>query len=145
MGEQTSYIPQAAAIPFRVDAGTGRVEVLLIRRTDKVGGKWGIPKGLVNPGLTHPEAAGQEAMEEAGVSGWLLDEPVGSFTYEKFGGTCRVRVYAMEVDRVREHWDEESFRERRWVGIERAASEVGREPVKALIRRLAERLGADLP
>ena len=140
MTEQTTYIAQAGAIPFRVSPRTDRPEVLLIRRTDKDCGKWGIPKGLVDPGLNHAETAAQEALEEAGVAGTLSEEPLGSFTYEKFGGTCRVQVYALKVSRVRDHWDEESIRERRWFAIEQADSVVGRKSVARLIRMLATAL-----
>jgi len=140
MTEQKTYIAQAAAIPFRTNAETGRPEVLLIRRTDKENGKWGIPKGLVDPGFNHSEAARQEALEEAGVTGRLSEEPLGSFTYEKFGGVCRVQVYAMKVTQVREHWEEEGMRERKWFDIKRAAAVVGRESIAALIRELAQAL-----
>ena len=74
---QAQYVAQAAAIPYRMDRRTGRPEVLMIRRLD--GGKWGLPKGLVDPGLSHPEAAEMEALQAAGmtpmevISGATLD------------------------------------------------------------------------
>ena len=49
MSTPEHYVAQAAAIPFRTDPQSGRLEVLMIRRRD--GRKWGIPKGLVDPGL----------------------------------------------------------------------------------------------
>lgn len=140
--EQAQYIAQAAAIPFRTDRRTGEVEVLLIRRRDerKPRAKWGIPKGLVDPGFNHEDTAHMESMQEAGVDGPLSDEPLGEFTYEKFGGTCLVRVYAMKVTKVRDHWDEEDERERRWFPIAEAADTVGREWVARLIRKLSRQL-----
>jgi phosphohistidine phosphatase len=135
MSTPEHYVAQAAAIPFRTDPQSGRLEVLMIRRRD--GRKWGIPKGLVDPGLTHAEAAAVEAREEAGVLGRLSDEPLGSFTYEKFGGTCLVQVFAMRVTRVLPHWDEERLRERRWFDIDDAARGAGRPAVGELIGRLA--------
>ena len=140
--DQQQYIDQAAAIPYRVDRKSGAVEVLLIRRTDEAKGKakWGIPKGLVDPGFNHEDAAHMEAMQEAGVDGPLSEEPVGQFTYDKFGGTCLVQVFGMRVSKVRDHWDEEKLRERRWFPIDEAARTVGREAVGRLIRRLATRL-----
>ena len=140
MTEQQDYIAQAAAIPYRVDARSGQVEVLLIRRYD--GGKWGIPKGLVDPGLNHEQAAKMEALQEAGIEGPLSDEPLGQFLYDKSQGTCLVQVYAMRVRRTHEHWDEEKLRERAWFPIERAASLVGRASVGRLIRRLSRSLRA---
>ena len=132
---QAQYIAQAAAIPYRMDRKTGGAEVLMIRRLD--GGKWGIPKGLVDPGLSHPEAAEMEALQEAGVEGPLSERALGNFTYDKAHGTCLVRVYSMKVSKVREHWDEERVRERRWFPIHEAADVCGREAVARLIRRLA--------
>jgi phosphohistidine phosphatase len=113
---------------------------LLIRRRDEPKAKWGIPKGNVDPGLTHEDAAHMEAMQEAGIDGPLSDEPVGTFTYAKYGGTCLVQVYAMRVTKVRDHWDEDKLRHREWFPILRAAELVGREAVGRMIRRLAGRL-----
>ena len=145
MQQQEQYIAQAAAIPYRVrragKAAAGRVEVLLIRRRDK--SKWGIPKGLVDAGFTHREAAATEAREEAGIEGVVAGEPLGTFTYEKFGGTCLVRVYPMRVTAVMPHWDEEAYRVRQWFDIDEAAGQVSRQPVSRLIARLARTLAAE--
>ena len=135
MSQQEDYVAQAAAIPFRTDPQSGRVQVLMIRRRD--GRKWGIPKGLVDPGLTHAEAAAVEAREEAGLEGRLSDQPLGTFTYEKFGGTCLVQVFVMRVTRELQRWDEERLRERRWFDIDEAAAIAGRRAVGELIERLA--------
>ena len=145
MQQQEQYIAQAAAIPYRVrrdgKAAADRVEVLLIRRRDK--SKWGIPKGLVDAGFTHREAAATEAREEAGIEGVISQESLGTFTYEKFGGTCLVQVYAMRVTAVLPHWDEEAYRTREWFEIRDAAAQVSREPVSRLIARLARTLSAE--
>ena len=138
---QAQYVAQAAAIPYRIDRKTRQAEVLMIRRRD--GGKWGIPKGLVDPGLNHPEAAAMEALQEAGVEGPLSERSLGNFVYDKSHGTCLVRVYAMKVSKVHEHWDEERVRERRWFGIDQAADVCGREAVARLIRKLAVTLDTD--
>jgi phosphohistidine phosphatase len=131
--QQEQYIAQAAAIPFRENPETGRLEVLLIRR--RGGGKWGIPKGMVDPGLTHDEAASMEAREEAGAMGRLSAEPVGTFTYDKFGGTCLVQVYVMRVTNLLSRWDEQAERERQWFGVREASRRVGRESIGRLIAR----------
>lgn len=139
MSSEDQYTAQAAAIPFRKDPQSGRLQVLMIRRRD--GRKWGIPKGLVDPGFTHAQAAATEAREEAGVEGRVSDEPLGSFTYDKFGGTCLVRVFALRVTRLMPHWDEEDVRERQWFDIHDAAHIAGRPDVGRLIARLAEVMG----
>jgi 8-oxo-dGTP pyrophosphatase MutT (NUDIX family) len=137
MAKSAQLIAQAAAIPFQQDID-GSVRVLLIRR--KPDGKWGIPKGLVDPGYTHPQAALTEAHEEAGAEGQIVGEPLGEFIYEKFRGTCCVIVYAMQVTRLHSRYLEKDVRERAWFGIDSAVSLVGREPVKPLMRVLKLRL-----
>jgi 8-oxo-dGTP pyrophosphatase MutT (NUDIX family) len=63
---------QVAAVCFRSRAGV--LEFLLVR-TGK--GRWIFPKGSVEPGLTHAQAAALEAFEEAGVHGRIEE---ASFT-----------------------------------------------------------------
>lgn len=136
--QQEQDIAQAAAVPVRTDPATGRLQVLLIRRHESE--EWGIPKGHVDPGFTPAEAAAVEAREEAGVEGVLSDKPIGSFTYEKVGGSFLVQVYALRVRRTLQHWDEEAERERQWFDASDAARRVGREAVGRMIARLAVKM-----
>ena len=138
MAKIETYIAQAAVIPFQQN-NDGTVRVLLIRR--KPDGKWGVPKGLVDPGSTHPQAALTEAHEEAGAEGQIVGDPIGEFIYEKFRGTCCVIVYAMQVTKLHSRYLEKDIRERAWFGIDEAIGLVGREPLKWLISDLKTRLG----
>jgi 8-oxo-dGTP pyrophosphatase MutT (NUDIX family) len=131
-GEQRK-IHQAAAVPFRIDPA-GDCEVLLIRRRPR--GEWGIPKGMIDPGHTAPEAAAIEAFEEAGVEGTLLPKTLGAFEYPKFGGICHVDVFGLRVTRVHDHYDEELLRERRWFPLFEAVRLVRRPGVAELIARI---------
>lgn len=63
---------QVAAVCYRLRSGV--IEFLLVR-TGK--GRWIFPKGRVEPGLTHAQAAALEAFEEAGVHGRMEE---ASFT-----------------------------------------------------------------
>jgi 8-oxo-dGTP pyrophosphatase MutT (NUDIX family) len=63
---------QVAAVCYRVRGG--EIEFLLVK-TGK--GRWIFPKGSVEPGLTHAQAAALEAFEEAGVHGRMEE---ASFT-----------------------------------------------------------------
>jgi 8-oxo-dGTP pyrophosphatase MutT (NUDIX family) len=123
-------IDQAAAVCFRLAPGDrpGRIEVLLV--TSRTG-EWAIPKGRVDPGFTPPQAAANEAWEEAGVRGAIVGGPIGSFEYVKVGGwagagtaRCRVHVCPLLVERIQDAWQESGFRQRRWVAVEAAAGEV---------------------
>jgi len=100
-------IRQAAALPLR------RGRVCLI--TSRNGKRWIIPKGWIDAGQTAGETALQEAWEEAGLTGALEREPIGSYVYEKEGQRYHVTVFVMKVTTVEQDWPERSFRERSWV------------------------------
>jgi phosphohistidine phosphatase len=122
-----TQVDQAAAIPYRrTDDG---IEICLITTRS---GRWGIPKGLVDPGETPQITALKEAEEEAGILGHLVGAAAGSYSYEKWDAELSVVVYLMQVERALDHWDEAEFRERKWVS-----------PADAL-RLLADHPGIDL-
>lgn len=100
-------IRQAGAIPLK----NGRVCLI----TSSNGKRWVIPKGLIEPGQTAGEAALQEAWEEAGLVGTLDPEPVGSYLYDKYGGTCHVTVFVLRVTEVAQEWEEREIRRRMWL------------------------------
>jgi 8-oxo-dGTP pyrophosphatase MutT (NUDIX family) len=61
---------QVAAVCYRVRGG--EVAFLLVQTG---AGRWIFPKGGVEPGLSHAQAAAIEAFEEAGVHGRIEEEP----------------------------------------------------------------------
>ncbi len=126
---------QFAALPYRL--ARGRVEVMLI--TSRETRRWLIPKGWPMPGRSSPEAAAQEALEEAGVTGRIEAEPLGTYDYLKrlkAGlAPCRVVVFALEVEAERETWPEQKQRERRWIDWKAAADAVHEPELSRLIRR----------
>jgi phosphohistidine phosphatase len=129
-------VQQAAAIPLR--RVRGRVHVCLIRRRGSK--SWGIPKGVVDPGETRRDTALNEAWEEAGLSGRLVGNSVGSYEYEKWGTTLSVALYLMDVTAQERTWDEADFRERRWVPIDAAVKRLKRHPVHPLLDRALRRI-----
>jgi len=64
---------QAGALAYLPEADPLRFVVVTSRRT----GRWVFPKGGVDPGMTAPEAARREALEEAGVIGRVADRAIG--------------------------------------------------------------------
>mgnify|MGYP000103174730 CR=1 FL=1 len=129
-----SFFRQSAVVPFRkTDNG---IEVLLI--TSRERGRWIVPKGVVEPDLTPAESALVEAYEEAGLKGRVVGKTLGSFTYEKWEGTCRVKVFAMEVRRVLDAWPEKGQRKRRWLPLAEAADLADDKPVGKMIRKLSK-------
>jgi 8-oxo-dGTP pyrophosphatase MutT (NUDIX family) len=103
--------------------------------TSSSGKRWVVPKGLIDPGKTAGEIALQEAWEEAGLVGLLHPEPVGSYLYSKYGGTCHVTVFLMQATEEAEDWPERGLRQRSWLppaGAVRLIEDPGlRELIKA--------------
>jgi phosphohistidine phosphatase len=130
------YYRQSAVIPYR--QGASGLEVLLIK--NRKGRRWIVPKGIVEPDLSAAQSAAKEAYEEAGIEGRVAPDPVGAYEYEKWGDTCRVEVYVMEVERQLSSWPE-SFRDREWVSPQRAADRVREPKLKQLIGALAAGVG----
>ena len=97
--------------------------------------RWVMPKGVIEPELCARTSAIKEALEEAGIEGPVSDEPIGTYCYKKWGGTCRVHVYVMRVEQVLEMW-EESHRDREWVPLREAVDRTQEEDLRNLIRLL---------
>jgi len=120
---------QAAAIPIRRN-GTA-LEVCLIKK--KVSSTWGIPKGMVDAGDTHVETALKEAWEEAGLRGRVVGDALGTYKYEKWGGTLVVMVYLMEVLEELDDWQEAGIRQRKWTSFDRATVLLDDHPAHAFL------------
>lgn len=132
------YYRQVATLPYRLKA-EGEIEFLLIRSNKNR--HWIIPKGIHAPGMTAIEAVAAEALEEAGVEGKISDRIVGHYEYEKWGGTCHVDIYSMEVTQVlpESQWPE-SHRGREWVSPKGAAKRIKEEALNPVFASLAEEL-----
>lgn len=127
---------QAGVIPFRRKKGA--IEVCLIR--NKGHKKWKIPKGFIDPGETPEEAALKEAWEEAGLTGKLVGDRIGSYKYEKWDLTLTVAMYLMEVTDQEDKWDESRFRERSWSAANEAFALLKDHPIRPLLETAATRL-----
>ena len=134
-----SRFDQAGAVPFR--RHEGQLEFCLITSTRA--GRWQFPKGFIDPGETPDETALKEALEEAGVHGRIVGEPLGYYQYAKWGGTHSVLVLLMEVTQCDEHWFEDDMRQRRWVTAEQAGRLLSRPALRELLDVAVGRLGSD--
>jgi 8-oxo-dGTP pyrophosphatase MutT (NUDIX family) len=126
---------QVAALPWR--RGPDGIEILLV--TSRETRRWVTPKGGRMPGKTDPEAAAQEALEEAGVEGEVTHTPLGVFRYLKVlkrraPRWCVVALYPLAVRIVHDDWKEKGQRERVWMSREQAAACVGEVDLAELIR-----------
>lgn len=132
---ETSETRQVAALPWR--HGEAGVEVMMI--TSRETRRWVIPKGGRMVGKTDPQAAAQEAYEEAGVQGEMRDAVIGHFRYDKRLKTgalqaCVVAVYPLEVLIQLGAWPEDQQRHRRWMVQAEAADAVHEPDLADLIR-----------
>src|SRR5262245_32954961 len=100
-------IRQAAAIPVRV----GRVCLITYHK-----GKSGlVPYGSLEFAKSAADIAQQEAWEEAGLTGILEPEPIGSYFYRKSGNLYSVTVFLLHVTDTSDDWPEAAERRRCWV------------------------------
>lgn len=111
---------QSAAAPVRVV--DGRIEVLLV--TSLRSGRWILPKGIIEPGMTPAQSAAKEAFEEAGVKGTMVDSSLGTFQTRKWGCLCSVEVFRMDVAKIADQWPESISRRRKWFGLIEALREI---------------------
>ena len=125
------FYHQSAVIPYRHNEQT--LEILMITSRKKK--RWVIPKGVIEPHLSPPDSAAKEALEEAGLEGEVSEKRIGSYKYEKWGGTCTVEVYTMRVHVVLEDWLE-SYRDREWVSLGEAIKRVTERQLKEILEGL---------
>jgi 8-oxo-dGTP pyrophosphatase MutT (NUDIX family) len=128
---------QIAALVWR-HSETGETEVLII--TTRRSGRWSVPKGWPIEGMTSPEAAAQEAWEEAGVRGDIEREPLGAFTYEKSksgdGPAMRMTadIFALRLSTFADEYPEAGQRKRAWRTPAEAAEIVQGPELKTILR-----------
>ena len=127
---------QSAALPFRGEAR--EFEILLVRSRN--GRRWGLPKGIVEPGMTAHASAAKEAAEETGVVGAVADRALGSYRREKWGGTCSVTVFPLRVTAELDDWPEAGSRRREWLPLAGAAKRVDDEALEKLVGGLPRSL-----
>ena len=132
---------QTGALPWRI-AGGSKPEVMLV--TGRRSGRWMIPKGWPMLGKSLADAAAQEAFEEAGISGTIDADPLGSFHHKKrslFGTVdVEILVHLLAVEKELTEWPERGQRERMWFSVKEAASVVDSDDLGELIARVGKRL-----
>jgi 8-oxo-dGTP pyrophosphatase MutT (NUDIX family) len=139
-----------AALPWRAAPGQAEtagqgLEILLVSSRETR--RWVIPKGWPMKGKADHQAAAQEAYEEAGLDGRIVDRPIGEYPYLKRlkSGVARpvtVDVYPLEVTGEHATWPEKGQRTLRWMDPVEAALAVQEPELRDLIARFA---GVELP
>ncbi len=126
---------QFAALPYRIVRG--KPEILLI--TSRETGRWIIPKGWPEDGLTAPESAAREAWEEAGVEGRISLNCLGIYSYLKVLDRqdrlpIVVAVFPVKVRKLIEDFPEKGERKRKWFSRKKAAARVDEPELRHMIR-----------
>lgn len=101
--------------------------------------RWIIPRGNPIPGLSPAQSAAQEAYEEAGLTGLVSAEEIGTYRYEKVrrNGTttpANVHVFPLRTTVQSGQWPERDERQWRWFTREEAVQAVDEEGLRDLIR-----------
>jgi 8-oxo-dGTP pyrophosphatase MutT (NUDIX family) len=117
----------------------GRLAVVLV--TSRETGRWVLPKGWAELGVSRPAMATKEAFEEAGLIGVIEPRSCGSYRYAKRLGDattliCEVKVFTLRVTEMLDDWPEKAERRRHIVPPAEAAGLVEEAELAALLRRL---------
>ena len=131
-----SFQPQASAVPYRI--GESGLEFCLI--TSRRSGRWSFPKGCLREHQTIESAALCEALEEAGVTGAIVGEPLGHYSYRKRCESYSVSVLLMEVASSNQVWKEGTQRQRCWASFHRAVEMLDRPNLVQLLEAAMQRL-----
>lgn len=132
-------IRQACAVPI---CRTGeQLQVCLITSLKKR--RWILPKGIIDPGETCNETALKEALEEAGLHGRIVGEPLGVYEDFKWGRPLLVSVLMMAVTHCEDEWYESDVRDRCWVSPDRAVQMISKPALRRFVKLAAERVLAD--
>lgn len=134
-----AHFKQSAAIPYRINRG--QLEIVLI--TDRQSRKWIVPKGVIEPYMTPSQSAAKEALEEGGIQGQVSEELLGVYTYPKWGGTCNVQVFALQVENLLGDWLEARFRKRKWFSLPAAIAALSEPALKQILRHFSRQILAN--
>lgn len=111
---------QVAAICYRL--GKRGIDFLLVRTRGK---RWTFPKGSIESGLTHAQAAALEAFEEAGVHGCIEEAAFARYVrikpgYNRHSGDIEVIINAHLCEVSRLVTPKERDRDPSWFSAEKA-------------------------
>ena len=122
---------QSGVIPYIYKKD--KLKILLITSLTKK--NWIIPKGIVEEEMSAQESALKEAFEEAGISGQIEHVPIGKYSYEKWGGLCKVKVYPCLVEKVYDEWPEQNIRQRSWYSTQSALDNIQNIDLKKIVEK----------
>ncbi|HEV7278251.1 MAG TPA: NUDIX hydrolase [Devosiaceae bacterium] len=130
---------QAGAIPYAVVDG----QVVFLLVTARHSGRWIFPKGALSKSRTPWETAAREAREEAGVSGEVAQQPIGSYRTSSGDGQrslAEVDMFPLLVTEQHDEWPEMAERHRHWVILPEARRLLAYRRLAALAEALSRQV-----
>ena len=133
------------AIPFVLPPSSPTRPLVLALRPAGGDGEWIFPKGGWESFESGVECAAREVMEEAGVGGRLVAELGEVEVRSGKGKVGRMWMWAMQVERQYERWNDGGRRERRWMGVGEAREAIRRPEMREMLERLHAQLQRLVP
>ena len=96
------------AVPWQVHKG----ELQLVLITSRTRGRWILPKGKLDEGVTPSRMAEIECWEEAGVKGKASPKQMAEGVCDDLDGPFFFHAFAVCVDKLKDEWLERHQRER---------------------------------
>ena len=121
-------VSQAGAIVFRTDGGSVRI---LLVRSRKSPGVWVFPKGHLEAGESHMDAALREAEEEAGILGTVVGLVGRTLKFQSGDESVAVRYYLVHL--TADAASPEG-REKAWLSPDEALERLGFQNARDLLR-----------
>lgn len=130
---KTDVRAQFAALCYRYK--NDKLQVCIV--TTRGSGRWILPRGWPTHKKTAHDGAAIEAYEEAGITGQVFPNAVGTYVYDKplDDGVAPVLVvvYAIHATQVAKKWPEKSERKRKWVSLRTAAKKLDEPGLKQIV------------
>jgi hypothetical protein len=70
----------------------------------------------------------------------VLDLLLGEYTYNKWSGTCHVKVFPLHVTNIFDEWPEDDLRERKWMSLKDAIDIVEKSELQMLLKKFKKNI-----
>jgi 8-oxo-dGTP pyrophosphatase MutT (NUDIX family) len=115
-------------------SSNGTTEMLLITsRRDRT---WGIPKGEKREAEEPWAAAAREAREEAGISGYIKEVPLGEYDFMNTSTKQSVTIFHMTDVHEESNFDDIRIREKQWIPLSEAGRFIRVAKLNEIIKHL---------
>lgn len=121
-------VKKCGVVPYR-ELNNKNLEFLIVSTRN---GNWGLPKGNLKNKLGPKKTALQEAYEEAGILGTIVDRKISI----KINGK-RMNFYPMEVKNEFSVWPESGWRKRRWIRQDEMSDYLNSNSLKSLLEKVS--------